>query len=268
MSKPVESWELSAFVDGDLPPERMAEIESEADRDPVLHQRLAELLADHHGLAELARAEIEATKDLPPRIASLAADLAVGLEGRKARATPRWLTAIEHTWRQAVGLTAGVAVGWAAASWAAPSTDTVRIFIDESTEIHRVASVAPDFALKASPAIIENVGEIFGYRLEPPDLTAAGYTLGRVDIAATDLGPAAIFLYADSDARRLSLVYSMDTPVIEALESDGAAPRVTTYSGLAVAYGGAQGVAFAVVASMPEPRALQIGNLVSNALNN
>ena len=40
MSRPVEDWELSAFVDGDLPPSRMAEIEAQAARSPELRRHL------------------------------------------------------------------------------------------------------------------------------------------------------------------------------------------------------------------------------------
>ena len=56
MSRPVEDWELSAFVDGDLPPSRMAEIEAQAARSPELRRHLSELLADHQALVELRSA--------------------------------------------------------------------------------------------------------------------------------------------------------------------------------------------------------------------
>lgn len=266
MSKPVEDWELSAFIDGELPSQRMEEIEAEAARSPELRQHLSELLADHQALVELARLETASMGDLPHRLADAGSELAVELNtavSQSSRARPSF---VSQMWRQVAMLTAGVAVGWAAASWAAGHDDPLSAFIDEAAEVHRVSSAAPFFAREASETAIGSVETLFAHKLTPPDLALAGFTLSSIDVVATDTGPAALFVYTDPEARRLSLVLSLDSPILEALDRDGAEPRVTTHDGLAVSYGKASDVAYALVGSIPEPRARQIARLVSNSL--
>jgi anti-sigma factor RsiW len=266
MSKPVEDWELSAFVDGDLPSRRMEEIEAEAERSPGVRQHLRELLADHQALMELARLESASMEGLPPRLADAGSELAVELSASVSQSNRARLGIIGQVWRQIVVLTAGVAVGWAAASWAAASDDTLSAFIDEAAEVHRVSAVAPFFAREASDTAIHSIETLFAHKLTPPDLTAVGFTLSRIDVVATDTGPAALFVYTDPEARRLSLVLSLDSPILEALDRDGSVPRVTTHDGLAFSYGHANDVAYALVGSIPEPRARQIAGLVATSL--
>ncbi len=273
MSKPVEDWELSAFIDGDLPSRRMAEIEAEAERSPELRRHLSELLADHRVLAEAARDEEDAMTELPPRLARLSADLSAELKaaelrvaGSRGSVTPA--DRLRRVWRQVAGLAAASAIGWAAASWAAPHSDPLTTFIDEATEVHRVTALAPGFAREASDSVIDSVGALFARDLDPPDLSAAGFTLSRVDVAATDNGPVAVFVYTDPEARRVSLVMSLDSPVLDAFGLDApgrdiAAPRVTTHGGLSVSYGLRSGIAYALVGSIPESRARQLADRVS-----
>lgn len=266
MSKPVEDWELSAFVDGDLPPRRMAEIETQAAQSPELNRHLTELLADHQALVDLARQDSAAADDLPDELGEPAAVLAAELrvaESRRPLVRPDLLTQI---WRQVAVLAAGMAVGWAAASWAAPHDDPLAGFVDEATEVHRVSALAPAFSREPSATVIDNIGTLFAHKLTPPDLSDTGFALSRIDVVATDTGPAALYLYTDPEARRLSLVLSLDSPVLAALDREGTALRVTTHDGLAVSYGHANDVAFAVVGSIPEPRARQIAGLVANSL--
>ena len=116
MSKPVEDWELSAFIDGDLPSRRMAEIEAEAERSPELRRHLSELLADHRVLTEAARDEDDAMTELPPRLARLTAELSAELRAVDPRGTVTPTTRVQRIWRQVAGLAAASAIGWAAAS--------------------------------------------------------------------------------------------------------------------------------------------------------
>ena len=166
------------------------------------------------------------------------------------------------------GLAAAGAIGWAAASWAAPHDDPLATFIDEAAEVHRVTALAPGFAREATASVIDSLDTLFARELSPPDLSAAGFALSRVDVAATDNGPVAVFVYTDPEARRVSLVMSLDTPVLDALgqgapRRDIAAPRVTTHDGLSVSYGLRSGIAYALVGSIPESRARQLADRVS-----
>jgi len=268
MSKTIEISELSAYVDGDLLPDRMEEIDVAASTDPTLRRHLDELLADHAMLRELAQTEYANLGELPPRLMRLGERLATALTASD-RLQDRWRPVVltSAVLRQAVGLAAAAAVGWAAASWAAPNTDALSTFVDEATEVHRTAALAPSFSREASAAVIDSVGQLFAHKLTPPDLSGAGFILSRVDVAATDTGPAVVFFYTDPEVRRLSLVLSLDSPTIDAFGSDDAAPRVTTHDGLAVAYGQRHGVAYALVGSIPEPNVRQLATRAALSLN-
>lgn len=269
MSKPVELWELSAYVDGDLPRERMAEIDAAAKTDPSLRNHLEQLISDHRALRELAYREGRALGAVPPRLARLGRSLTTALEdGQVPRQGWTFGSAAVATWRQITGLAAAAALGWAAASWAAPHDDPLASFVDEATEVHRVAALAPAFSREASAPVIDSLGKLFAHRLTPPDLTPEGFHLARVDVAATDTGPAAVFFYTDPEARRVSLVLSLDSPILDALGGDDAAPRVTTHDGLAVSYGQRQGVAYALVGSIPEPNARRLATYAARTLSN
>lgn len=77
---PIAGWELSAFIDGDLPSPRMAEIDATLEQLPQHRQELLEMLADHWSLAAMGQAELEAMDELPPDLAALAAALEAELE--------------------------------------------------------------------------------------------------------------------------------------------------------------------------------------------
>lgn len=271
MSGTIDALDLSAYVDGDLPHDRMVEIERAAAADPGLRQHLDELLADHSRLRELARTERDRLDPVPASLARLADRLADALPGSQpshglrpdGESSAAWSA---KPWQQVAGLAAAAAFGWGAASWAEQHPDVLSSFIDEATEVHRVAALAPGFSREPSAPVIESLGRLFAHKLTPPDLSEGGFVLSRVDVAATDTGPAAVFYYTDPEARRLSLVLSLDSPILDALGSDGAAPRVTTHDGLAVAVGERDGVAFALVGSIPEPNVRRLAQRAAGSL--
>ena len=92
MSKLVEEWELSAYVDGDLSQERMEEIRAAAARDVTLRRHLDELLSDHSALRELGKSERLNPGELPPHLANLGADLARALSAKAQSARPSRLS--------------------------------------------------------------------------------------------------------------------------------------------------------------------------------
>lgn len=268
MSRLVEDWELSAYVDGDLSTKRMEEIRAAAARDITLRRHLDDLLSDHSALRELGESERFSPGELPSHLAGLGAELARALNAKTSSARPSWnLSSVPTGWRQVAALAAAAALGWGAASWAAPHEDALSSFIDEAAEVHRVASVAPAFSREPSASAIDSLGKLFAHKLTPPDLSAEGFLLNRVDVAATDSGPAAVFYYTDPEARRISLVLSMDAPTIDSLGAD-AAPRVTNHDGLAVSFGASQGVAYALVGSLPEPSVRLLASRAAAGLNN
>lgn len=94
MSDPIEDWELSAFIDGDLPSRDMAEIEAALEALPEHRHKLLQMMADHWALAALGQAELDSIgAPLPPHLAALAAELGSRLGGGEA--APGWGDVIE-----------------------------------------------------------------------------------------------------------------------------------------------------------------------------
>src|SRR3546814_12596874 len=104
--------------------------------------------------------------------------------------------------------------------------------------------MAPDVSREASGHVLDGLGALFAHEIIPPDFTGAGFPLSRVDVAAIDTGPAAVLYYTDPEARRLSLLLSLDAPFLDALAPGaagpdpgtpaGAPPRVTPHAGLSI----------------------------------
>src|SRR3546814_7708764 len=114
------------------------------------------------------------------------------------------------------------------------------------------------------------------YEMRISDWSSDVCSSDLVDVAAIDTGPAAVLYYTDPEARRLSLVLSLDAPFLDALAPGaaghdagsraGVAPRVTTHDGLSVSYGQGDGIAYAVVGLVPEPRVQQLAVRVAESM--
>lgn len=264
MSTTVEDWELGALIDGTLPPGRAAEVERAVDRSAALRTRLAAYERDQAALEALGDG-LAVTGPAPERIDALGSALGRALDGASLRRRPS--VTVPQLARYAAVLVVGAALGWgAAASQEEPSTGDAAGLVDEATEVHQAAALAPAFAREASLAAIDSLSRLFDRDLVPPDLSDWGLSLSRVDVVATDDGPAAVFAYSDPEAHLVSLVLSLNGAMLEAVGAPGDEPRVTSHDGLAVSYGGAPGVAYAVVGTVTEPRIRAIGRRVIAAL--
>ncbi|MBI1179644.1 MAG: hypothetical protein GC201_03745 [Alphaproteobacteria bacterium] len=266
MSTVVEDWELGALIDGTLPPGRTDEIQRALANAPALRARLEAFEADQAALEGVGDA-LAVSGPLPPAIDALSARLERSL-ARPSR-WPRLSGPVPQVARYAAVLVVGAALGWGAAASQdqAAVPETALALVDEATEIHQTAALAPGFAREASSATIGLLDSLFARDLEPPDLSEWGFHVARVDVVATDDGPAAVFAYTDADAHLVTLVMSMSAGMIASLRGEADTPRVTTHDGLAVSYGQVPGLAFAIVGTVTEARILAIARRVEVALS-
>lgn len=217
----IDQTELHAYVDGELTPERRAEVER--------------ILAERPDL----RAEVEAwsaQKDLLGRAAQAAADgLGPFTFGAARIAPPRRRWALQSAAAAAL-VVAGAAGGWFArgdgAGLALEPTDRI---VGDALVAHAVytADQRRPVELAASErAFLDRwLSRRVGRDIEAPDLTAAGleFVGGRLVEAAGR--PAALFVYVDDAGRRVSLMMAASD-----LPDRGAAPRIVEAPGAVSAY--------------------------------
>lgn len=262
----IEDWEIGAYVDDELSPQRRREIAAAADASPELTRKI-EAYSHHKSLlAGLAGQPVD--EDVP--------------ESMRAAATRLSRATVVHDWmrrgrnilanqaRIAAVLVVGAVVGWTAQEILAPrpgnATGGPLAFIDEATEAHRTLAMAPMFATDVGSVDFAKLSEMFSEGLDPSALKANGLILSKVDMASTDQGPAVQFLFFDREARPVSLLLSVNSASLTSVGVPDGETVVTSYNDFAVAFGRRDSIAFAVVAGLPERRVGEIARqLVASA---
>lgn len=259
--------EISAFIDGDLSGARTSEIERRLRRDPTLRQHLEQHLAIEDGLSALGGGKMG--DPLPESLEKTTRQLQSSLERGDGR--PGRLAASLSGWRQGWMLVAGCALGWAVTTYVA-TPDPVAVpangilgLVDEATEVHRSITLAPGFAADIATVDFAALAALFSDKLEVPDAAYQGFQLSKVDVVATDTGPALAYLYRDANGLAISIMIA---------DSDGehlsqvlGADSVTTYSDMSVAVGRQGDNAVTVTGPLPEGRIREIARLVFSSLN-
>jgi anti-sigma factor RsiW len=190
---PVTEDELHAFVDGELPPDRRADVEAWLAAHP---QDAARVVAWREQI-DMIRARYAAVIDEPvPQGLSLE---------RLRRATV-------HTWRwvAAASLAAfliGGAAGWAGHSaWQGPPQS--RVLTSEAMDAHKlyVAEVRHAVEVPADAShLIPWLSRRVGHQLRAPDLKALNLKLVGGRLLPAPHGAAALFMYEGASGERFTL---------------------------------------------------------------
>jgi len=201
----IEASELHALVDGELDPARQAEVEALLARNPEDAKRVAGYRAQNAGMHALFDGIID--EDLPPIIAN---ELVV------QRQWPRRSGAV------AAGialLIAGAVFGWVVRgamapvnggatqiAQTAPPIDTKELMV-RAAMAHVVGS-DEDLHLASS----ENIGDTsryittrMGKKVRVPQLSSLGYELVGSRVLPDTAGPAAQFVFEETDGARVTL---------------------------------------------------------------
>lgn len=198
----VSDSELNALVDGELDVARQAEIEAWLADNPEAAQRVARYRAQNAGLHALYDDILH--EELPARIAS-------AMDGRRA-GVPPWAAMAAAI----VLFVVGAAGGWivrgetvpdvGAQIAAAPPIDT-QVLMQRASMAH-VVSHTDELRSPATggpAAMADYIADRMGKPVRVPSLDSFGYRMvgGRV-LPDTD-GPAAQFIFADDEGRKVSL---------------------------------------------------------------
>lgn len=240
--RPIIEDDLHAYVDGQLDPNRQPELE----RHLAQHPDAARLVAAYQAQRAALRAAFADTQiePLPPRL-----DLSrlVGQRVQRRRAP----------WRVAAGIVVALGVG-GASGWFLHSAQTPgRIGLalqglkQEALASHAVYATDRRHPIEVGAAdaahLTQWLSNRLGQKVAPPDLTALGYHLIGGRLLATEHGaPAALFMYDDSQGKRLSLLLRPMAPDLHAPQAEINRGAVNGCAWIA------KGMGYAVVALIPD----------------
>lgn len=255
-NRPIEESDLHAYVDGRLNPTRRAAVEHYLRQRPEDAERVAAYQAQRDTIRAAFAARVE---PLPPELS-----LDRIMEHWARRRAPRWLMAASVV----VALGFGTAAGWLL--HAPPGTSRTRqamlLLEQEALSSHLVYSRDQRHPVEISAAEEPHLKQWLSNRLNravaPPDLTALGYYLigGRL-LATEHGGAAALFMYADGQGQRVSVLLRPMAPDLHAREADIADKGVNGRAWIT------NGLGIAVTAALPEDQMARIAEQVGDDLH-
>jgi anti-sigma factor RsiW len=199
--------ELHAYIDGELPAERRAQVEAQLSTDPAAAERVRAYRAQKQALRDLFAPVLD--EPIPESLRQLAMP-PQGVPGK--RFLPRW-----SLQRVAASLLIGVfggILGWLAHSSYQPAEVLAR-----ATPLPRQAAIAhavfsPDvrrpveIGAEHEDQLVTWLSKRLGTPVRPPKLGALGYELIGGRLLPGNSGPVAQFMYHDASGQRLTLYVS------------------------------------------------------------
>ena len=196
--RPIAEEELHAYVDNQLDPARLPEVQRYLQEHPEISRQVSAWRAQREAL-RAAFGPI-ATEPLPPRL---------GLERLiQQRLQPRWML-----WRvAAVALLAfglGGTGGWFLHGGVQQSEATMTLLAQQAVANHIVYTAdkrrPTELGAQQRDDLARWVSNRLDRSVEPPDLSANGFSYMGGRLAATPDGPAGLFMYAGPDGVRLTV---------------------------------------------------------------
>lgn len=205
---PITEIDLHAYVDGQLPADRQAEVESWLADHPDDAARLHAYRAQNHALRERFGAVLD--EPLPAVLRTLAAPPAP----QKTAWLPRW-----SLQRMAAGF--AIAVVSAVVGWMAHDQYPQAERVAQGMTLPRQAAVAhavfsPDvrrpveIRAEQEDQLVTWLSKRLGTPVRPPKLGALGYELIGGRLLPGGSGPVAQFMYHDASGQRLTLYVSTE----------------------------------------------------------
>ena len=205
--------DLMAYVDGTLPPERMAEIEARLARDP--DARAATASWRHHD--NLIRQMAQTADDLPVnmRIAALERELAATLQARKRRA---------FLMGPALGRIAAsvliFAAGWGGNalynSAASIGGSAYPQFVSATVTGHYALQYASmqeaEFQPEEMETALDWISERMQRKIDSPKLGRLGYEVESARLVSAEGGPLAVFHFRDQQGERVTVSIAPHAP--------------------------------------------------------
>lgn len=207
--RPTDDTDLHAYVDGQLPADRRAEVAARLAGDADAAASVQAYRAQREGLRALYDPVLD--EQIPPRLRHLAAAPASASGARTGRFVPPW-----SLQRFAAGMMIAVfggMLGWLAHDRLSPTEPAMATSLPRQAAIaHAVFS--PDVrrpvevAAEQEDQLVAWLSKRMGTPVKPPRLGTVGYELVGGRLLPGSQGPVAQFMYQDGSGQRLTLYVS------------------------------------------------------------
>jgi anti-sigma factor RsiW len=266
---PLADEELHALVDGQLAPERRAEVKEALAHDPVAAARVAAWRRQREALQRLHDDLLD-----EPVPAALASALDLGL--RRQGSWVRW-------GGMAAGVLLAFAAGWLGnALWsghgAAPSSQLARApatreFVHDASIAHAVYAPEKRHPVEVAATEQQHLVQWLSKRLDRPlkvpDLTTMGYTLVGGRLLPGESGARAQFMFEDGSGERVTLYIGIldSQAAAGANASRETAFRFASEGPVPSFYWVDQGFGYAVAGKLPRDVLLKLATLAYRDLS-
>jgi anti-sigma factor RsiW len=251
--RPIEEDDLHAHIDGQLPRERIEDVDAYFAAHPEMEARFSDYAAQRQELRAAFAAQAGGPIPARLRVANL-------LE-RRQRRQYRLLAQIAA----AVGLIVlGGVGGWAARDLTGPLNSlppgaVARMITADAIAAHRTFSVEVRHPVEVDAGqeahLVQWLSKRLGRPLVVPDLAAAGFQLMGGRLLPAEDGPAAQFMYQNSNGERLTLY-------LRAGVGGETAFRFHEEGGIGAFYWSDEGFGYAIAAKAGRDLLLRIAELV------
>ncbi len=221
--------DLHAYVDGQLPPERHAEVTHYLQEHPEEADRVSAYAAQREtlraGLAPIAAEPVPQKLDLQNLLAQRLAE-------RRSlwRTAPAWQVAASVL----LAFVLGGAGGWALHGQFGKAPSNLTLLAREAIANHVVYTAdrrrPTELGAEQRDDLAKWVSNRLGHPVAPPDMSSAGFRYMGGRLAATPQGPAGQFMYQNADGARLTVFVlpmrdAPDTParMVDVGPTDGCA---------------------------------------------
>ena len=252
MSRPVNEEDVQAYVDGRLEGARREDVERYLDEQPHEAARVKDYQAQRETLA--AALAFHDPAPVPPRL-----DLLRLLDARMFRRRTMW--------RAAAAIVLSVGIGGAAGWLSRGGLPTglagraMAVLTRQAVASQAVYAVDRLHPIEVGAGQREHLAVWLSNRLQhplqPPDLVSAGYELLGGRLLATETGgPAALFMYADKEGRRISVLLRPMAPGISAKRQDAQTGPMGVCAWIKA------GLGYAVAGPLPDEQLDRLADLV------
>jgi anti-sigma factor RsiW len=250
---PIPDADLSAYVDGQLPPARVAEVEQAIARDAALASRVAQLR--HQNAAMREAFDPWLAEPIPQSLLNAATPSPAVSRWRR---TAPWFAA-------AATLVLGVAIGWYARDAWLARDGTPTTFARQAALTHVLYATDVNRPVEIWAAeeqrLVRWLSRRLGFPVRAPDLNSFGFALVGGRLVAGNEKPTAFFVYENADKQRLSLQVRKQPP-----GTQDTAFRYAIEDGVGVYYWIDEVCAYALSGQVDRAQMLAIGRLVYGQL--
>jgi anti-sigma factor RsiW len=204
-SQPVVSDDdINAFADGQMTPEREAQVAAALDRDPVLAARVGDIRKQNAAMRDALDPWL--AEPIPGRLL----DAATPLRTRGATLVQRWLPA----GAAAASLVIGLGAGWLMRGEMLEHQGTPITFQRQAAITHALyatdANRPVEIWANEEERLVRWLSKRLSFQLRAPNLNDVGFALVGGRLVAGNEKPGAMFMYENADKQRISLLVRKD----------------------------------------------------------